>query len=197
MRRRAPAPARLPQLRGGRGRGSARGSTVVARAQRRRQDEPPRGALLRLHRGARAARTNEREVVRFGAGAGARWSSRSQARRDGEHELSVGFQPGEAKRFTGRRRAGRAPAGRAAPPARRASSCPTASSWSRARRRCAARTSTRSSPRCGPARAAHPPRVRAGARAAQRAAGARPRRRPRSRARCRRGTSSSRATASR
>jgi DNA replication and repair protein RecF len=41
--------------------------------------------------------TNEREVVRFDAGA-ARVEVTGRDR-DGEHELSVGFQPGEAKRF--------------------------------------------------------------------------------------------------
>jgi DNA replication and repair protein RecF len=41
--------------------------------------------------------TNEREVVRFDAPA-ARVEVRGHDR-DGEHELSVGFQPGEAKRF--------------------------------------------------------------------------------------------------
>ena len=44
--------------------------------------------------------TNEREVVRFDAGpaAAARVTVHGRAA-DGEHELSVGFQPGEAKRF--------------------------------------------------------------------------------------------------
>ena len=42
--------------------------------------------------------TNEREVVRFGA-AGRAGRGRRRDDRDGEHELSVGFQPGEAKRF--------------------------------------------------------------------------------------------------
>src|SRR5947208_9707974 len=41
--------------------------------------------------------TNEREVVRFEAPA-ARVEVQGSDR-DGEHELSVGFQPGEAKRF--------------------------------------------------------------------------------------------------
>src|SRR5919199_2397115 len=41
--------------------------------------------------------TNEREVVRFDAPA-ARVEVEGRDR-DGEHELSVGFQPGEAKRF--------------------------------------------------------------------------------------------------
>src|SRR4029079_14677358 len=41
--------------------------------------------------------TNEREVVRFDAPA-ARIEVEGRDR-DGDHELSVGFQPGEAKRF--------------------------------------------------------------------------------------------------
>src|SRR5215468_5718106 len=46
----------------------------------------------------RSCRTsNEREVVRFGAAA-ARVEVQGHDR-DGEHELSVGFQPGETKRF--------------------------------------------------------------------------------------------------
>jgi DNA replication and repair protein RecF len=44
--------------------------------------------------------TNEREVVRFDAGGRAVVRVEVSGRdRDGEHELSVGFQPGEAKRF--------------------------------------------------------------------------------------------------
>jgi DNA replication and repair protein RecF len=44
--------------------------------------------------------TNEREVVRFDAGPGAAARVTVHARdADGEHELSVGFQPGEPKRF--------------------------------------------------------------------------------------------------
>src|SRR5919112_2183186 len=48
---------------------------------------------------ARSCRTsNEREVVRFGAGAArVEVSTRDAEGRD--HELSVGFQPGEAKRM--------------------------------------------------------------------------------------------------
>ena len=43
--------------------------------------------------------TNERELVRFDAGAGRAVRVEVHGRdRDGEHELSVGFQPGEAKR---------------------------------------------------------------------------------------------------
>ena len=49
----------------------------------------------------RSCRTsNEREVVRFDASGGAAARVEVEGRdRDGEHELSVGFQPGEAKRF--------------------------------------------------------------------------------------------------
>src|SRR4051812_14495145 len=112
----------------------------------------------------RSCRTsNEREVVRFDAGAvrvevGGR-------DRDGEHELSVGFAPGEAKRL----KVDGAPVERLldAPVRPLVSvSCPIASSSSRARRPCAGRTSTSSSRRSGragrrrappPARARPPP----------------------------------------
>ena len=44
--------------------------------------------------------TNERELLRFDAGPGGVVRVEVHGRdRDGEHELSVGFQPGEAKRF--------------------------------------------------------------------------------------------------
>jgi DNA replication and repair protein RecF len=44
--------------------------------------------------------TNERELLRFDAAAGGAVRVEVHGRdRDGEHELSVGFQPGEAKRF--------------------------------------------------------------------------------------------------
>jgi DNA replication and repair protein RecF len=44
--------------------------------------------------------TNERELLRFDANAGGAVRVEVHGRdRDGEHELSVGFQPGEAKRF--------------------------------------------------------------------------------------------------
>ena len=44
--------------------------------------------------------TNERELLRFDADAGGAVRVEVHGRdRDGEHELSVGFQPGEAKRF--------------------------------------------------------------------------------------------------
>src|SRR6187549_2767803 len=44
--------------------------------------------------------TNERELVRFDAGPGGVVRVEVHGRdRDGEHELGVGFQPGEAKRF--------------------------------------------------------------------------------------------------
>src|SRR3954454_6417309 len=48
---------------------------------------------------ARSCRTaNEREVVRFGAGAAR--VELDLAGEDGEHTLAVGFQPGEPKRLT-------------------------------------------------------------------------------------------------
>ena len=47
---------------------------------------------------ARAGRTNEREVVRFGAGA-ARVVVLTLRGDDGLHELSVGFEPGQPKRM--------------------------------------------------------------------------------------------------
>ena len=166
-----------------------------ARAQRRRQDEPARGAVLRLHRAlvpddqrARAGalrRAGPARVVRGRSTARPRRRARARA---------WASSPGEPKRF----KVDGAPAERLldAPTARwSASSCPTASSWSRARRRCAARTSTRSSPRCGRRATATRRAVRAGAGTAQRAARARPGRRRRA-PRWRPGTSSSRATAS-
>ena len=70
-----------------------------ARPQRRRQDEPARGAVLRLHRPLvpDVQRARGRALRR----AAPRVARRGRRRdRDGEHELSVGFQPGEPKRFT-------------------------------------------------------------------------------------------------
>ena len=128
------------------------------RPQRRRQDEPARGALLRLHRPLvpDGQRARGRPLRRAADAAGAR--GRGRARR--ATRSRVGFQPGEPKRL----RVDGAPVERltdvAAPPARRRSSCPTGSSSCSARRRCGARTSTRSSPRCGRPRR-HAPRLRA------------------------------------
>ena len=44
--------------------------------------------------------TNERELVRFDARAARVERVQARGDRDGEHELAVGFEPGEAKRFT-------------------------------------------------------------------------------------------------
>ena len=98
----------------------------------------------------RSCRTsNERELVRFDARRRRRRVEVDGRDRDGEHELSVGFEPGRGEAPEGRRRAGRAPARRAAPPAgQRLPARPPRARQGR-RRRCAARTSTRSSPRCG------------------------------------------------
>ena len=86
------------------------------RPQRRRQDEPARGALLRLHRRARA-----------GPPTSARWSASApsvarvevdaRGRRTARTRSAVGFEPGEREAPAGRRRARRA-AARRAPPAR-------------------------------------------------------------------------------
>ena len=92
------APARLPHLRDAEV-ALGDGPDGDPRRQRRRQDEPARGALLRLHRRARAGPRNERELVRFDAPA-TRVERRRQRDRDGEHALAVGFEPGEAKRLT-------------------------------------------------------------------------------------------------
>ena len=91
----------------------------------------------------RSCRTsNERECVRFGAGV-LRLELDAQGR-DGVHELTVGL-PARARpsasRSTARRSSGwrTRPCGRWSP-----CSCPTGSSSSPGRRRCGARTSTRS-----------------------------------------------------
>ena len=137
--------------------------------------------------------TNEREVVRFGAG-----TTRVVVRpgtRTAPHELAVGFTPGEPKRMRST-----APPWSACSmlPAARSSACssPTAWSWSRAPRRCAALTWISSSPRCGRPRG-HAPRLCPGARPAQRAADPDPRPARRPRRRWRAGTCSWRATGSR
>ena len=116
--------------------------------------------------------TNEREVVRFGAGGRARGAERRGAT-DGAHELTVGFEPGPAEADARRRRAGRA-AARAPAPA--------------ARRRVPARSARAGQGRAGAA--ARPPRPgRRGAVAgARRDAPASTRRRWRSATRCSRGS---------
>ena len=85
--------------------------------------------------------------MRFGAQA-----ARVEARRRGRRRRARARGRLRARRAEApdrRRRTRRAPRGRRRRAARRASSCRTGSSWSRARPRCAAPTSTRSSPRCG------------------------------------------------
>ena len=144
-----------------------------ARAQRRRQDEPARGAVLRLHgplvpdgQRARARALRRRRC--------AAWSCDAEdARRPRTSWRRVPAGRGEA--HAGRRRAvERLTDASARPLVVRLPARPArARAW--ARPRCGARISTRSSPRCGPrapARAARTPR----ARAAQRAAGRDPRR---------------------
>ena len=150
------------------------------RAQRRRQDEPARGAVLRLHR----ALVPDDERARGGA-----LRRRRRARvevdgrdRDGEHELSVGFAAGRGQALQGRRRAGRAAARRAARARWSASSCPTASSSSRAPPALRRAHLDQVVAALWPARAATRRAVRAGAGPAQRAARARARRRGRARA---------------
>ena len=134
------------------------GLTVVHGPQRRRQDEPARGALLRLHR-ALVPDANEREVRALRRGA-ARWSCDGARRATAGTQSRVGFQPGEPKRL----RVDGAPVERladvAGAPARVASSCPTASSSSRARRRCAAAHLDQVVAALWPARARHAPRLR-------------------------------------
>ena len=165
--------------------------------QRRRQDEPARGALLRLHRAARAGRRTSARCVRFGAGADAAGARRARTTRGAHEHHASASSPARPKRL----QVDGAPVERLTDVRRRplvvGLPARPAGARARARRRCAARTSTRSSPRCGrpaPARAA-PTRAALGA--AQRAA--RPRSAPAApaAARCRPGTPSSPATASR
>ena len=92
------------------------------RAQRRGQDQPARGALLRLHR--RSPRTsNERELVRRGAklARGAR-----HRRRRGPPDRGR-LRAGRGQADAGRRQPCRQPVGERGPAARRASSCPSGS----------------------------------------------------------------------
>ena len=81
-----------------------RGAHGHPRPQRRRQDEPARGAVLRLHRRARAGRSNEREVIRFGARPRA-WRSTTRDR-DGAHAAERRLPAGRGRsgcRSTARR----------------------------------------------------------------------------------------------
>ena len=126
---------------------SGRGPDGRPRPQRRGQDEPARGALLRLHG---ALVPDRATTARSSASARRRpaWRPRCVAA-DGAHELASATRPGDAQAPDRRRRAGRAAARRARSARWSPSSCPTGSSWSRARPRCAGRISTRSSPRSG------------------------------------------------
>ena len=117
------------------------------RAERRRQDEPARGAVRRAAPGARAGPAT---TARSSASTRRRCASRSTSRpRTGSTSSRSATSPSQPRRMT----ADGAPVERIARRRRSArwsaSSCPTASSSSRARRRGAARTSTRSSRRCG------------------------------------------------
>ena len=122
----------------------------------------------------RSCRTaNEREVVRFGAQLTRleleAADERGRARGDGRLPARRGEAPARRRRGRGaahRRRGAAAGLGVPARPAR---------ARARARRRCGARTSTRSSPRCG-RRERDPARVRRRARPAQRADRRHPRR---------------------
>ena len=176
------------------GRAAGAGADGRLRPQRRRQDEPARGALLRLHgplvpdgQRARGGALRRRADAAGAARARTRWAGTRSA---------VGFKPGEPKRL----RADGAPVenltGVEARPL--VVGLPARPAGARAGRAGAAarRTSTRSSPRCGrpgPARAAPtPPRSRSATRCWPRSAPA-ARRAPR----CRPGTPSWPATASR
>ena len=172
------------------------GLTVVHGAQRRRQDEPPRGAVLRLHRPLVPHVQRARGRALRGAG-GARRGRRADAGRRARTSSRSGFQPGEPKRMRVDGADGRAADRRRGAPARlrlparppRAGEGPAGAA--------ARRTSTRSSPRCG-RRAPATRRAYSQALAQRNALLGRIRSRPRvARSRCRRGTPSSRATASR
>ena len=165
------AATRAPTSRSGPGAdGRPRAATAPARrtCSRRSTSAAP---------GARAARRNERELVRFGEQRRARRGRRREAP-DGAHELSVGFDARRAEADDGRRRARRAAARRRRPAAReRLPARPARAGQGRA-------GAAPRAPRPGRRRAVagargDAPRLRAGARAAQRAARAHPRRRAR------------------
>ena len=108
---------------------------------------------------ARAGRPTSARCVRFGAEL-----TRLELRLRGplgRHEVTRRLQAGRGEAAAGRRRAGRAADGRRRPGRSSRSSCPTGWSSCSARRRCGARTSTRSSPRCGRRAPADAPRLRA------------------------------------
>ena len=98
---------RVPQLRPGGGR-PARRAHGDLRAQRRRQDEPAGGRLLRLHGAARRAPPTSASWCARGASVARVALDLVDA--DGAHRLEVGFEPGEAKRIAPRRQPARRPA---------------------------------------------------------------------------------------
>ena len=117
MRVHARSRPRLPQLRPRAELELGDGADRRRRPQRRRQDEPARGDLLRLHRPlaadvqrARARAAGER-VTRVELDVGRRAD-------DAEHKLEVGFEPGEAKRLQVDGARGRLAGRRAGAPAR-------------------------------------------------------------------------------
>ena len=183
--------AQLPLLRGGGG-AAGPGADRGHGPERRRQDEPARGDLLRLHR----ALVPDGERARGGAlrrrrhAAGARRRAR---RRDAPHHRRLRAGRGEAP--AGRRRhgrpadrRGRAPAGLGLPPRPPGAGARRAGAAARAPRPGDRRAVAR--PR-GHAPRATPPRSASATRCWRRSAPAAP-----AAARCRRGTSSSPATAS-
>ena len=159
---------------------SGRAPDGARRPQRGRQDEPPRGDLLRLHRRARRGPRNDRELVRRGADDGARDRVDRRPRTAPPTCSRWGSTPGDGEVAAGRRR-GLWTACRAAParpllerlPAR----APRAGEG-RARR-AGAPTSTSLVAALWPARAETRAALLARARPAQRAARPDPRRRRR------------------
>ena len=176
MRRAASGARTFATSRDGRSRAAATGSRCCRGPQRGRQDEPARGALLRAHGGvvadARRARADRASAPSWPAS-----RSRSATGRE-RRDLTALAQRGAGKTPARRRQPASAPRRRARGAAgRSASSRRIGSSWSRARPRCGARTSTSSSRALWPARAES--RRRYGRALAQRNAllAARPRRR--------------------
>ena len=90
------AAARLPQLRA-RGRRARRRADRGRRPERRRQDEPARGALLRLHRRARRAPRTSASWCGVAARASRAWWSSSTAPTTARTASRSASQPGEAK----------------------------------------------------------------------------------------------------
>ena len=133
----------LPQPRR-RARRARRGHRRPARAERRRQDEPARGRLLRPRSTAPSARGPDRDLIRFERALGpgrarAATASEGDAARRRSTATASGATASTAARCPRPRPSGRWSA----------SSTPTACSWSRARRRTGAPTWTGWSRRCG------------------------------------------------